>query len=155
MVAGDLELMPLAEIVAGIESRAKTGMLKVAQGEVTKTFYFHDGAVVFVNSNQAGERIGEFLTGIGCLDLNRLQTLLQESRRRGVPFSADLLSEKVMERKSLETALTQLIVIALADALRWREGSFELSAHLPDAVLNGPVRIRVERALEKSARFNP
>jgi hypothetical protein len=154
MVAGDLELMPLQEIVAGIEAREKTGILKVAQGKVTKTFYFNEGAIIFVNSNQEGERIGEFLSGIGCLDLNRLQSLFEESRRRGSRFSADLLAENVFERKSLETALTQLIIIALADALRWREGSFELSAHISDSILNSPVPIRVERALEKSARFS-
>ena len=142
MVAGDLELMPLQEIVAGIETREKTGILKVAQGKVTKTFYFNEGAIIFVNSNQEGERIGEFLSGIGCLNLDRLQFLLAESRGREGHFSADLLAEKVFERKSLETALTQLIIIALADALRWREGSFELSGYLPDSVLNSPVPIR-------------
>jgi Domain of unknown function (DUF4388) len=155
MVAGDLELMSLQEIVTGIEAREKTGILKVAQGKVTKTFYFNEGAIIFVNSNQEGERIGEFLSGIGCLNLDRLQDLLEKSRGRGGRFSADLLAEKVFERKSLETALTQLIIIALADALRWQEGSFELSASLPDSVLNSPVRIRVEKALQKSARFNP
>ncbi|MEJ2202104.1 MAG: DUF4388 domain-containing protein, partial [Desulfuromonadaceae bacterium] len=145
--------MPLQEIVTGIEARAKTGILKVAQGNITKTFYFNNGAIIFVNSSQPGERIGEFLSGIGCIDLQRLQDLLEESRRQGVHFSADLIAEKVFERNSLETALTQLILIALADALKWREGSFELSAHLPDSVLHSPVPIRVENAQEKSTRF--
>ncbi|WP_432821341.1 DUF4388 domain-containing protein [Trichloromonas sp.] len=154
MVAGDLELMPLQEIVAGIEARKKSGVLRVAQGIVEKKFYFNDGDVIFVTSTQAGERIGEFLTGIGCLDLNRMQTLLEDSKRRGVHFTADLLAEKVFERKSLETALTQLIIIALADALCWQDGSFELTGNLPQAVLNGPIKIRVAGALEKSARLN-
>ncbi len=154
MVAGDLELMPLQEIVAGIEARKKSGVLKVAQGVVEKRFFFSDGDIIFSTSTQPGERIGEFLTGIGCLDLNRMQELLEDSQRRGVQFTADLLEEKVLERKSLETALSQLIIMTLADALCWQDGSFELTSSLPPSVLKGPITIRVTGALEKSGRLN-
>lgn len=154
MVAGDLELMPLQEIVAGIEVRKKTGVLRVAQGVVEKRFFFSAGDLIFATSTQAGERIGEFLTGIGCLDLTRMLSLLEDSQRRGVQFTADLLEEKVFERKSLETALSQLAIITLADALCWYDGSFELTANLPQSVINGPIKLRIIGALEKSARLN-
>ncbi|OHB32818.1 MAG: hypothetical protein A2X84_04100 [Desulfuromonadaceae bacterium GWC2_58_13] len=154
MVAGELELMPLQEIVAGIEARKISGVLRVAQGIIEKKFYFSDGDIIFVTSTQAGERIGEFLSSIGCLDLNRMQSLLEDSQRRSVRFTADLLEEKVFERKSLETAISQLIIIALADALCWQVGSFALTANLPQSVQKGPISIRVAGALEKSIRLN-
>jgi len=154
MVSGELKLRPLKDILQGIESRRITGVLKLTRGEAEKKFYFSGGEVIFVTSNQTGERIGEFLISLGCLDLNRMQTLLEDSQRRGIPFTADLIEEGVFERKTLETALSQLVIIALADALTWQAGSFTLSADLPQSVQNGPVQIRVSGALEKSIRLN-
>ncbi len=151
-IAGDLSLLSLPEIVSGAEALGKTGIIRIQRDDVEKRFFFEDGAIIFVTSTRQGERFGEFLTDIGCLDLQRMQRLLEESRRRGVRFTGDLIAEKVFEKQALETALAQLVVIALADALAWCSGSIEFIRELPAAVKQGPVHIRVEKALAQAQR---
>ncbi|BCR03426.1 hypothetical protein DESUT3_04950 [Desulfuromonas versatilis] len=149
-IRGDLSLLSLAEIVSGAETLGKTGVLRILRDGVEKRFYFQQGGVVFVTSTLAGERFGEFLADIGCLDLVRMQGLVEESRRRGVRFTYDLLAEKVFEKKALETALSQLVVIALAEALSWQSGTIEFGSELPPSILSGPIHIRVEDALARA-----
>ncbi len=149
-ISGDLSLLSLTEIVSGAETLGKTGIIRILRDGVEKRFYFQDGGVIFVTSTLPGERFGEFLADIGCLDMERMQALLEESRRRGVRFTYDLLGEKVFEKKALETALSQLVVIALAEALSWQSGIIEYSDQLPASILTGPIHIRVENALEKA-----
>ncbi len=146
-IVGDLQLMSLYNIVESVEVQGKTGQLHLVRGGEEKTFYFEEGAMIFVTSTSPGERFGEFLSASGCLDIQRIETLLSESRRRGERFTADLLAAKVFERKDLEKALGQLVIKALADALEWEEGRFKLSHDLPQGIRTGPVSIRVPHAL--------
>lgn len=152
-IVGDLRMISLYNIVEAVEVQAKTGFLRVARRGIDKTFFFEDGAMVFVTSTSPGERFGEFLSATGCLDLPRMESLLGESRRRGERFTADLLAAKVFERKELESALCQLVVRALADALSWEDGSFELSPDLPPGIRSGPVTIRVSHALGQAQQL--
>ncbi len=152
-VAGDLEVLSLREIVKILIHGEKSGVLKIGLEAVRKAFYFREGKVIFVTSTQQGERFGEFLIDIGCIDLERMQLLLEESRRRNRRFTADLIEEGVFEKKALETALSQLVIIAMADALTWPAGTFELSDVLPGKVLSGPVDIAVEDVLSKASRL--
>lgn len=151
---GDLGLISLQELMAGAEDREKTGELRIGRGEVKKTFFLQEGKVIFVTSNRTGERFGEFLAATGCLNMERMKQILEESRARGVPFTGDLLALGVFERRELESALCQLVIRALAEALTWREGSFEFTDLLPSRILKGPVRIAVTNALGQALRLN-
>lgn len=152
-IVGDLKTISLYNIVEAVEVQGKTGRLGVARAGIAKTFFFEDGEMVFVTSTRPGERLGEFLSATGCLDLARMESLLAESRRRGERLTADLLAAKVFERKELERSLCQLVVRALADALSWEDGSFELHPDLPPGILSGPVTIRVPQALGQAQRL--
>ncbi len=151
---GSLHVMPLQEILEGVERRTKTGTLRVTRGQVEKRFFLLEGQVAFVTSNLPGERLGEYLASSGCLDLERMETLLAESRRRGAPFTGDLLGEKVFEKLELESALSRLAVLALAEALTWPDGEFELNTQVPAKVLSGPVQIRIGNALARALQWN-
>ncbi len=154
-ITGDLSLVSLKEVVSGAEALAKTGTLRLSQDGIEKSFYFRNGKIIFVTSTQPGERFGEFLTDIGCLDLKRMQSLLVESRGRGGRFTGDLIEAGVFDKQSLETALSQLVIIALADALSWERGTLEFDTCLPEGILKGPVHLEVEGALEQACRINP
>lgn len=152
-IVGDLKTISLYNIVEAVEVQVKTGRLVVSRAGIAKTFFFEDGEMVFVTSTRPGERLGEFLSATGCLDVARMESLLTESRHRGERFTADLLTAKVFERKELESSLCQLVVRALADALNWEDGSFELHPDLPPGILSGPVTIRVPHALGQAQRL--
>jgi hypothetical protein len=115
---------------------------------VVKQFYLQEGMIVFVSSNQAGERFGEYLQSRGALDRDRLMALLEESRRRGVKFTANLLAFGVFNRPVLEDALHELVILALKDAFTWMDGEAVWEDGLPLEILQGPVRIEVHAAAQ-------
>lgn len=149
-IAGELSRVSLLKVMEEVESRQWTGVLQVEREGVEKRFFLQQGRVVFVTSTQAGERFGEYLLQTGCLDAERMQFLVEESRRRGVRFTYDLIAEKVFAREELERALYQLVVSALADALNWTRGLFNFSPGIPESILKGPVHISVEGALNQA-----
>lgn len=149
-MAGDLSRMSLLKVMEEAEAQAWAGVLQVERDGVEKKFFLQQGRVVFVTSTQTGERFGEYLLRTGCLDAERLQVLVEESRRRGVRFTYDLIAEKVFAREELERALCNLVVSALADALNWTRGHFHFTPGLPESILKGPVHICVEGALNRA-----
>lgn len=149
-ITGELSRVSLLKVMEEAEFRKWTGVLQAEQEGVEKRFFLQQGRVVFVTSTQQGERFGEYLLRTGCMDGARMQDLVEESRRRGVRFTYDLIAEKVFAKEELERALSNLVVSALADALNWTRGHFSFSPGIPEAILQGPVHIAVEGALNRA-----
>ena len=152
-VTGDLSRTSLLKVMEDAEANSRTGCILVVRAGVEKRFYLREGKVIFVTSDREGERFGEYLASTGCLNLERIQALIEESRRRGVRFTYDLLEEGVFQRRELEAALRQLVVVALADALNWTEGRFACEQQIPAGVLQGPINIEVAGALRLAVDF--
>lgn len=149
-IAGELSRVSLLKVMEEAEASSWTGVVQVERDGVEKRFFLQKGQVVFITSTQQGERFGEYLLRSGCMDGARMQQLVEESRRRGVRFTYDLIAEKVFARDELEQALSNLVVSALADALNWTHGHFHFSPGIPEAILQGPVHIAVEGALNRA-----
>lgn len=149
-IAGELSRVSLLKVMEEAEARSWTGVLQAERDSVEKRFFLQQGRVVFVTSTQQGERFGEYLLRTGCMNGERMQELVDESRRRGVRFTYDLIAENVFAREELERALSNLVVSALADALNWTSGHFSFSPGIPEAILQGPVHIAVEGALNQA-----
>lgn len=146
-IQGELGLMPVREVMEWAETYGKSGTLHIANAGVEKRFYLQEGRVTFLTSNRKGERVGEFLAGTGCLDMLMIKLAITESQRRGIPFTSYLLAEKILDRARLEEVITRLVIVALADCLRWDEGTFSFSTQLPPTLLNGPIQLQAANVL--------
>lgn len=149
-IGGDLGMMELNDLLLWGASQGKTGSLKIWDGKIVKTFYLQEGKIVFLTSNKEGERIGEFLARVGCLELNLIKQAIQESQRLGVPFTRYLLDQKLMQKPNLLAVIGRLVVTALADALGWSGGSFEFSDALPPTIINGPVMLEASDLIDRA-----
>lgn len=149
-IAGELSRVSLLKVMEEAEAKGWTGVLQAEREGVEKRFFLEQGRVVFVTSTQQGERFGEYLMRTGCMNAERMQELVEESRRRGVRFTYDLIAEKVFAREELERSLSNLVVSALADALNWTSGQFSFTPELPATISQGPVHIAVEGALNRA-----
>ncbi len=152
-IQGDLGLMPLRDLLQWGETRRISGTLKVKHDDLTKTFYLQEGKVVFLTSNKEGERIGEFLAEFGGLGLPLIKGAIEQSQRRGIPFTSFLLSEQIIDHASLEAAIRQLLIMALADSLEWPSGVFQVSDVLPPAILNGPIQLDTSNLLKQVVQY--
>jgi putative nucleotidyltransferase with HDIG domain len=152
-IQGELGLMPVREVMEWAESYGKSGTLHIVRDGIEKKFYLQEGRVTFLTSNRKGERVGEFLAGTGCLDMLMIKLAITESQRRGIPFTSYLLAEQILDRTRLEEVITRLVIVALADALRWDEGRFSFSTALPPALHNGPIQLRAANVLALADRL--
>ncbi|MEJ2201288.1 MAG: HDOD domain-containing protein [Desulfuromonadaceae bacterium] len=152
-VQGDLGLMSLRDLLQWGEVRHISGSLKVKHEDLTKTFYLQEGKAVFLTSNKEGERVGEFLAEHGGLGLPLIKGAIEQSQRSGIPFTAFLLEEQIIDLPTLEVTLRKLLIMALADTLEWPTGQFQVTDVLPPAILNGPIQLDTRNLLEQVERY--
>jgi Flp pilus assembly protein TadD len=58
---GSLKNYRLSDIFIGIQRSLKTGILKIKSGSIRKRIYIRSGDMIFADSNQDEDRLGEFL----------------------------------------------------------------------------------------------
>ncbi len=152
-IKGDLTLMPLPDILQWIEISNKTGTLTITDGNIKKRFYLQDGKIIFVSSNKKEERVGECILKKKLVDSNTLKKALQKSRHLGIPFTGYLISEGLIDLKTLETILKEMVEAAFLDTLRWEGGIFEFVDSVPPNVINGPVKLSISFMLLQSLKL--
>jgi putative nucleotidyltransferase with HDIG domain len=109
--------------------------------------------LIFISSQKAGERLGEFFAASGHLEPVQIQIALLESRRLGLPFTSYLIEKGIIDRKSLERLLLKLAETAFSDVLTWDEGTFEFTDALPALILNGPVKLEASFVVFQSVKL--
>lgn len=152
-ITGDISLMSLPDLMQWADTGRKSGTLTITNNETRKTFYLQDGKLIFVSSRKEGERLGEFFTSTGCLNKETIDKSLKESIRLSVPFTGYLISEKIIEKKSLEMVLERLSEKVFTDALQWDSGTFEFTDTLPPLILNGPVMLNTSFMVFQSVKL--
>jgi len=110
--------------------------------------------LIYITSNKAGERVGEYLIQRGDLTRTWAGFLLKDSKRNGIAFTTSLLKKNIFNKTKLEDALSDLANTALADVLSWTNGTFEFSDKLPQQALDGPIRISEVQAMQQLLQGN-
>ncbi len=73
VLAADLSMLPLADLLRTVGESRLSGLLHVTAGEHAKSLHLHGGEVVFATSNQPLDRLGESLVRAGVLTLEQLR----------------------------------------------------------------------------------
>ncbi|MDA8169281.1 MAG: HDOD domain-containing protein [Nitrospiraceae bacterium] len=146
-INGDIGLMPLPDVLFWAEANKKTGTLTIKRQESVKRFYIEDGRILFLFSQEDGERFIEFFSSSGSIERRAIETAVKESHRLCVPLTGYLISEGVLAKETLERLLSGLVESALAGALGWDEGTFEFTDSMPPMIGGGPVRLVISRII--------
>jgi len=83
VITADVRAFALADILHLLHSSAKTGFLFFEDGSHAKSVYLHRGEVVFAESNQSFDRLGECLLRVGVITPEQFR----EARRAYTPSS--------------------------------------------------------------------
>ncbi len=105
---GKLQSMPITEVFQWAEMNEKTGVLVVSKEREEKCFCFQDGKIIFVSSKKEGERLGEFLSGEGNVEEERMKDALLASQKSGIPFTRYLIENGIVPKEFLIVAIQQL-----------------------------------------------
>lgn len=128
--AGDLEHLPIVDVIQLLHSTKKTGTLSLTSSKGESQLVFNDGYIVSANHVRNNVRIGQILVEMGAITSEQLeQALLQQIRASNdrKPLIATLIEAEVIDQKTAFSSLETLIELTIVEILTWTQGTFALN----------------------------
>jgi len=124
-IRGNLDTMPLPDVLQWIAQGQKTGMLEVhsARG-ATKRVYFRAGAVVSSASSDPREFLGQFLIARGLLTEDQLRRAMETQLKTGIMLGGVLTRVGILDEATLKGMLKLKAEEGVYDLFFWEEGEF-------------------------------
>ena len=133
---GDLEHLPIVDLIQLLNSTRKTGVLTVNGRKGESQLVFKEGYIVSASHLNNSVRIGDvliemkFLTAADIEAGLKRQTVDGENRR---PLAITLIELGLLTEENAYRALQHLIEMTVVEILTWKTGRFSLS-HLKDVI---------------------
>ncbi len=127
--AGDLEHLPIVDVIQLLHSTRKTGTLCLRSSKGESQLVFNDGYIVSANHVQNTIRIGQILVEMSAITPQQLEQALERQRRDGdgrKPLVATLIEGEVIDRQVAFAGLEALIEMTIVEVLTWTSGTFAL-----------------------------
>jgi hypothetical protein len=139
---GEFGEILIPDLLTFLDMLGKTGSLEVTRRDVTKRIFWHDGEIVFADSTQGDEQIGEYLVRNGWVTRAALATA------RDTGGSADalimtLIRNGELQAQILPRTVKSLVLDIVYSIFEWKEGTFRFvltdDAHAERVVLKTSV----------------
>lgn len=147
---GDLEHMPIVDVMQLLHSTRKSGILSVKSRKGESRLVFKDGYIVSANHLDNTLRIGNILVEKGLITPENLECALQEQAGAGTdrkPLIITLVNNGLVGEEDAYQALEYLIEMTVVEILTWKRGTFSLDvaqATVPDGYRYYPERMSHE-----------
>jgi len=142
-IIGDLQTMPLPDLLQFMGLGRKTGVLTVECGLRRKRVAFEDGRAVFCSSGDVKEHLGQHLLARTTLTEAQLAEALREQEKTGRRLGEILISRGLLSAKDLETVLARKVADSLYDLFTWQRGAFSF-AEGPVPIELQPIRVEMD-----------
>lgn len=127
--AGDLEHLPIVDVIQLLHSTKKTGTLCLKSQKGESQLVFNDGYIVSANHVQNNVRIGQILVEMSAITPEHLDEALQRQKHDGTgrkPLIATLIEGGQIDRQVAFAGLETLIEMTIVEVLTWNSGTFAL-----------------------------
>ena len=144
--SGDLEHLPIVDIVQLLNSTRKSGTLKLVGGKGESRLVFSDGHIICANHSNNSVRLGQVLISMNAITPDLLQQTLEEQKQAGEqrqPLVAMLIDSGKIDKELAFKGLEALIVMTIIDILTWDGGTFTVD--VDDVALSEDYRYLPER----------
>jgi len=143
-LSGHLEEVPLSEVLAAVEGRRRSGVLRLARGVERARVEFREGVAVRARAPGLA-RLGDVLVARGLADpitVREAARIQAEERGRRL-LGQILLSNGVLDERNLGEVLAGQIQLALDELATWTSGRFEFISDEPR--LSDPIFVDPEK----------
>lgn len=124
--SGNLEHLPVVDVMQLLETTKKSGTLIVNNINVTYKFGFENGYIVSVQHPDDPFSLTKVLVIKGFLDEESARQIYEESLKNKLLLGEDLVANKKFTPQSLLKLLTSFIELTVVDILTWNKGTFQL-----------------------------
>jgi CheY-like chemotaxis protein len=158
-LAGDLAVIPIADVLTLLRDQGHTGTLTLARGDMRLTVFYRAGQVDFATARGVPEEflLGRFLIEAKQLDAEALAKVIDDRAQATKPpglLGADLLARGLVSAEGLKQAMALQTAALVFEGLRWGEGRFWFEAHaaLPAAAEEAALGLGVDALLLEGFR---
>jgi hypothetical protein len=147
---GDLEHMPIVDVIQLLHSTRKSGILSVKSRKGESRLVFKDGYIVSANHLNNTLRIGNILVERHLITPENLESALRKQESAGKdrkPLIITLVQNELVKEQDAYQALEYLIELTVVEMLTWKWGTFSLDL-APAQVVDG-YRYYPERMTEE------
>lgn len=124
---GDLEHLPIADVIQLLNVTRKSGTLTIKSGKGESGLVFKDGYIVSANHLNDSVRVGKLLVEQNVIAEDVLAGVLSEQKKVGKnhkPLVAMLIEKGKIKKEDGFTCLETLIEMTIVEILTWGSGSF-------------------------------
>jgi hypothetical protein len=158
VLSGELRAIPIADILLMLNNNRKTGVLRCAQGEASKSVEWENGEIVFARSSLPADRLGAYLVSRG-----KITPAQEEEAARSIGaqerLGKGLIRLGLLTPADLWTAVRGQVVEIVYSLFHWKEGTFDFREGQPSpekiALNTGIMNVIMEatRRLDEWSRF--
>jgi tetratricopeptide (TPR) repeat protein len=134
-----------------IHFNRRTGRLLLKRGDVEKYFFFQEGRLVQIKTNQPGERLGEVLLRLDKLPRETAASL-DDYVEPGRAIGEVLVSRGLLSEQDLGDALAQQMQDAVLNAFPYFDAELTFQARERFAGVKGESRINIPSLIEHGIR---
>lgn len=130
--SGDLEHLPIVDVIQLLHSTQKTGTLCLSSHKGESQLVFSNGFIVSANHVLNSVRIGQILVEMGTISPVQLEQALSQQTNAGAnrkPLIATLIESGQLKKEDAYSGLEILIEMTIVEILTWNSGTFTLDVH--------------------------
>jgi hypothetical protein len=127
---GDLEHLPIVDVIQLLHSTRKSGTLCVRGGRGECQLVFNDGYICSANHSNTSVRIGKLLVDMQLISSEICEKALADQQAAGSsrkPLIATLIEQGQLKKDDAFKGLKNLIEMTVVEMLRWTRGTFTLN----------------------------
>ena len=155
-LAGDLRVVPIADILHLLDSQSQSGVLVVARGTGEVKAYFRQGSLQLALAEGVEDEflLGRFLVDAGVIGRDELEAFLEAREPGHDLIGADLARAGLVTEAGVRAALTRQTCELVYEILRWSFGGFKFvrSRSLPAPVTQAALSLDVPEILMEGFR---
>ena len=123
-ISGFLKHYQMSDILLDLKKSNKTGIFEIIKGPIIKKIYINNGDMVFATSNEAEDRLGEFLLRIGKINLDQYFQSVNTLKKTGKRQGTVLVELGFLKPTDLVWAVQNQVEEIILSLFQWEEGEF-------------------------------
>ncbi len=131
-LSGDLEQIPIVDIMQLFHAARKSGTLGIKSAKGESQIVFNAGFIVSANHVNNRVRIGQILVDLGIISTETLAQALNQQQSAGgrhKPLIATLIESGQVPKADAFRGLQNLIEMTIVEVLTWTHGTFTFDPH--------------------------
>jgi curved DNA-binding protein CbpA len=126
---GNLSQDTLADIIRNHYVNRDSGILHLAQNDITKRIYFKKGSMVFANSDVNSDRLGEFLIRNEKISRKDFELASEVMKDTGKRFGRTIVEMGHMSGDEMQDMVVKQIEAIIYSLFEWENGDHRFEAH--------------------------